>query len=344
MPSMRRAVLYAPGDLRIEEAPIPTPAPGEVVIKIGAALTCGTDLKTWRRGHPRLPVPGPFGHEYAGKIDAVGERVTEFAVGDRVAGTPTGPCTVCDECKRGKPNLCGTLFDEPALGAFGEYLRVPARIVRTNLVRIPSGVRDDEAACLDPLASVVHGQSVVGDLGGAMVCVVGAGATGLLHVQAALAEGAERVVVAGRGAARLALATEFGASAVVDVDAAAPADAVRAACDGRGPDVVIEAVGNAVAWRFAADVVRTGGRVLLFGGCAGGTEVAFDAEKLHYGETALFGAFHYTPHDVRTALEMLLRHVVRPAPLFSVRVGLDGIEGALQGMADKRVLKAVVIP
>jgi L-iditol 2-dehydrogenase len=341
---MRRAVLHAPGDLRIEEAPVPEPAPGEVVLKIGAALTCGTDLKTWRRGHPRLPVPGPFGHEYAGLVQAVGERVTEFKPGDRAAGTPTGPCGVCDDCARARPNLCATLFDEPALGAFGEYLRIPARIVRSNLVKIPAGVRDDEAACLDPLASVVHGQSVIGDLGGKAVAVVGVGATGLLHVQTALANGAERVVVVGRGAARLQLAMEFGASVAIDVDAEGAANAVRAACDGRGPDVVIEAVGNATAWRFAADVVRNGGRVLLFGGCAGGTEVAFDAEKLHYGETALFGAFHYTPADVRTALEMLQQHVVRPGPLFSVRVGLDGIEDALQGMADKKVLKAVVIP
>ncbi|MHC5019836.1 MAG: zinc-dependent alcohol dehydrogenase [Planctomycetota bacterium] len=341
---MRRVVLQAPGDLRIEEAPVPEPAPGEVVLKIGAALTCGTDLKTWRRGHPKLPVPGPFGHEYAGKVHAVGDRVTEFAVGDRAAGTPTGPCGVCDECTRGKPNLCGTLFDEPALGAFGEYLRIPARIVRTNLVKIPAGVRDDEAACIDPLASVVHGQEVIGDLSGCSVVVVGAGATGLLQVQVALANGAERVVVVGRGAARLQIAMEFGASVAIDVDADGVSNAVRAACGGHGPDVVIEAVGNATAWRFAADVVRNGGRVLLFGGCAGGTEVAFDAEKLHYGEVALFGAFHYTPEDVRTALELLQRHVVRPGPLFSVRTGLDGLENALFQMADKKVLKAVVIP
>jgi L-iditol 2-dehydrogenase len=341
---MRRAVLHAPGDLRIEEAPVPSPAAGEVVLKVGAALTCGTDLKTWRRGHPRLPVPGPFGHEYAGRVHAVGDRVTEFAVGDRVAGTPTGRFLVCDECTRGKPNLCGTLFDEPAFGAFGEYLRIPARIVRTNLVKIPSGVKDDEAACLDPLASVVHGQAVIGPLDGATVAVIGAGATGLLHVQTAIANGAERVIVVGRGAVRLTLAKELGAAESVDVDGPAAGEAVRAACGGHGPDIVIEAVGNATAWRFASDVVRNGGRVLLFGGCAGGTEVAFDAEKLHYGETALFGAFHYTPADVRTALEMLQRHVVRPAPLFSVRVGLDGIENALQAMADKKVLKAVVIP
>lgn len=340
---MRRVVLHAPGDLRIEECPIPEPGAGEVVLKIGAALTCGTDLKTWRRGHPRLPVPGPFGHEYAGRVHAVGANVSEWKPGDRVAGTPTGPCTTCAACRREQWNLCERLFDEPALGAFGEYLRIPGRIVRSNLQKIPAGVRDDEAACLDPLASVVHGQRLCGELGGRAVAVVGAGATGLLHVQVAVAAGADRVLVVGRGASRLQLAADLGASAI-DADGPAPHQALRQAAGGVGPDVVIEAVGTPAAWRFAADAVRPGGTVLLFGGCATGTEVTFNAERLHYGELTLRGAFHYTPADVRTAMELLARHVVRPGPLFSVRVGLDGLVQALEGMAAKRVLKAVVIP
>ena len=340
---MRRAVLYAPGDLRIEEAPVPEPAAGEIVIKVGAALTCGTDLKTWRRGHPRLPVPGPFGHEYAGRVHTMGSNVTGFAVGDRVAGTPTGPCMVCRPCKREQTNLCERLFDEPALGAFGEFLRIPGRIVRSNLVKIPPGVRDDEAACIDPLASVVHGQRLCGQLAGQAVAIVGAGATGLLHLQVVLAGGADRVLVIGRGSARLQLARDLGASTIIDVDGESPLAEVHRSIAG-GPDLVIEAVGSATAWRFAADAVRPGGTVLLFGGCAAGTEVSFDAEKLHYGEVALLGAFHYTPADVRTARDLLSRHVVRPGPLFSVRVGLDGIEEALEGMAAKRILKAVVIP
>lgn len=340
---MRRVILHAPGDLRIEECPVPEPGPSEVVLKIGAALTCGTDLKTWRRGHPRLPVPGPFGHEYAGRVHAVGANVTEFKPGDRVAGTPTGPCTTCAPCQREQWNLCERLFDEPALGAYGEYLRIPGRVVRANLLKIPAGVRDDEAACLDPLASVVHGQRLCGELGGRAVAVIGAGATGLLHVQVAVAAGADPVIVVGRGPSRLQLAADLGAAAI-DADAPAPREAMRRAAGGAGPDVVIEAVGNATAWRLAADAVRPGGTVLLFGGCATGTEVAFDAEKLHYGEVTLRGSFHYAPADVRTAMELLARHVVRPGPLFSVRVGLDGLTQALEGMAAKRVLKAVVIP
>ena len=336
--------LAAPGDLRLEEVPIPTAGAGEVVLRVGAALTCGTDLKTWQRGHPRLPVPGPFGHEYAGRVHAVGAGVAGFAVGDRVAGTPTGPCGGCEPCRRGPGDLCGHLFDEPAVGAFGEYLRIPGRIVRANLVKVPAGVRDDEAACLDPLASVLHAQRLAGPLAGRHVVVIGAGATGLLHVPVALAAGAARVVVAGRGSSRLALAQELGATHAVDVDAPAPVDAIRAANGGERPDVVIEAVGKAAAWRLAADAVRPGGTVILFGGCPAGSEVAFDTERLHYGEVRLQGAFHYTPADVREAMRLLETHAIRPQPLFSVRVGLDGIRGALEGMAAKTVLKAVVLP
>ncbi|MCI0339753.1 MAG: zinc-binding dehydrogenase [Planctomycetales bacterium] len=347
---MRRVILRAPGDLRVEEVPIPEPGPAEVVLRIRAALTCGTDLKTFRRGHPKLPVPGPFGHEYAGQVHSVGAGVHAWRAGDRAVGTPTGPCNECPPCLRGQENLCKTAFDSPAVGAFGEYLLVPARIVRTNLLRVPPGLRDDEAACLDPLAAVVHGQRLLGPLAGRRVAILGAGATGLLHVQAAKVAGAARVVVAGRGADRLALAEKLGADATLDIGESGEGGgafrvaAVRDLAGPEGPDVVIEAAGRPEAWRLATEVVRPGGEVLLFGGCTTGTQVPMDAEKLHYGEVTVRGAFHYTPRDVRAALDLLVAQKVRAAPLLSVRVGLDGVAGSLAGMAERKVLKAVVIP
>ena len=139
---MMAAVYYGIGDVKYEEVDVPEIGPGELLIKIGAALTCGTDVKTYKRGHPLLlsKIPTLFGHEYAGTIEEVGEGVKEFEPGMRVVATNSAPCGICFFCKRGKPNLCSQLKSSLVNGAFAEYIRVPEPVVRWNTHQIPESL------------------------------------------------------------------------------------------------------------------------------------------------------------------------------------------------------------
>jgi L-iditol 2-dehydrogenase len=300
---MRQAVLRAPHKLDLAEVPLPAPARGEVVVRVRAALTCGTDLKTYRRGHPRLPF-GPFGHEAAGDIAALGDGVDGFAIGQAVVFTPTAPCGQCAPCRAGRENLCETLFDDIAVGTYGDALRLPARVVGRHLFPKPEPLSYVEVAFLEPLACVVHGWRRLGPVErGARIAVIGTGAMGLLHIREARRRGLE-VAAVGRRAAPLARAAQAGASHTVNAAGRDPAEALRGIW-GHGPDVVIECTGSAEVWKAAPTWVGKGGRVLLFGGLPGGTAAEFDATRLHYGEVDLVAAFHYCTDDVRQALTLL---------------------------------------
>ncbi len=312
---MRQAVLRAPRVLDLAEVPLPAPAPGEVVVRVRAALTCGTDLKTYRRGHPRLPF-GPFGHEAAGDVAAVGDGVAGFAPGQAVVFLPTAPCGQCGPCRLGHENLCQTLFDDIAVGTYGEAVRLPARIVRRHLLPKPGRLSYIEAAFLEPLACVVHGWRRLGQIDhAARVAVIGTGSIGLLHIREASRRGLE-VVAVGRRAAPLLHAARAGASHTINAADRDPADALQAIWS-HGPDIVIECTGSADVWKAAPSWVGGGGRVLLFGGLPGRTTAEFDATRLHYGEVDLVGAFHYCTADVHEALELLASGVFRPGELIN---------------------------
>jgi len=319
---MRQAVLRAPRSLDLAEVPVPLPGRGEVVVRIRASLTCGTDLKTYRRGHPRLPF-GPFGHEAAGDIAAVGDEVRGFAVGQAVVFMPTAPCGRCGACSRGRENLCETLFDDIAVGTYGEAVRLPARVVRRHLFPKPATLSYVEAAFLEPLACVVHGWRRLGPGGGARVAVVGVGPIGLLHIREAVRRSHE-VVAVGRRPAALALAAQAGASHTIDAARGDPGEALRARWRG-GPDLVIECTGSADVWKAAPSWVAGGGRVLLFGGLSGGAPAEFDATRLHYGEVDLIAAFHYCTADVLEALHLLASGTLRPGDLITAARPLDAI-------------------
>ncbi|MBX6378514.1 MAG: alcohol dehydrogenase catalytic domain-containing protein, partial [Clostridia bacterium] len=152
---MRAVHLVQPGCLELRDVPTPTPGEGEIVVRVEAALTCGTDLKAFRRGHRYIPMPGPFGHEYAGTVVAVGEAVRRFRVGDAVAGVHSAPCFSCYWCRVGQENLCPHLT--MTFGAYAEYLRLPAAVVAHNTFLRPANLPAEEAALVEPLACVLHG-------------------------------------------------------------------------------------------------------------------------------------------------------------------------------------------
>ena len=341
---MLAAVLRRPGALELCETPVPEPGPGELVVRVEAALTCGTDVKTFQRGHPKFPLPSPLGHEFSGVVVAGGAGVREWREGDAIALVPTAPCGACRLCRRGRESVCPDAVGRMLLGAFAEYVRVPAHIVAANVFARPVGMPAEIAAALEPLACVVHGADRVALERAESVVLVGDGAIALLMLQLAKLRGAGRVLVAGKHAGRLEVARALGADAVVDVTSAPLDEMVREWTGGAGADVVVECVGRPETWELAADLAGTGGEVLLYGGCAAGTRASFDTYTVHYREVDLKGAFHYGRSDVRRALDLLSGGAVRVAPLITQRRPLSALREALDLAASREAIKVAVEP
>lgn len=302
--TMRAHVLVRPGALELREVPRPRADADGVVVRVRTALTCGTDVKTYLRGHPIFPTPTLFGHEFAGEVAEVGADVRGVCEGDAVMAAPTAPCGRCYVCERQQENLCAQVTEQFVVGAFAEYVKLPAAVVRTNLFHKPAGLPFAEAALLEPLACVLHGLSHVRVRADDTVVLIGAGAIALLHLLVLQARGVGRVLVVARGASRAAQAAALGAE-VVRGDVASARDAVLTATAGRGADLVVECTGSVEVWEAAPSLARRGGQVVLFGGCKVGSAVRFDTSRLHYDQVAIASPFHFTPRDVRAAYDLL---------------------------------------
>jgi len=306
---MLQAQLIAPRELVLREVPVPEPRAGDVLVKVRVALTCGTDLKTYRRGHAKLPF-GPFGHEGAGDIVAVGDGIGHLQPGQLVTWMPTAPCNECLMCLRGRPNLCRRLFEAVVLGSYAEYLLINARVARVHVFPL-DGLDYLRGAFVEPLACVLHAWRMLEPLPGRQVCILGTGAMGYLHLMEACARGCTPIMV-GRRAERLKLAHELGAAETLPMDADSPYPAtmsdlvqqVHAVTNG-GADVVIEATGARTIWELAPHLCAPGGKVLFYSGLAKGEQVCFEAERLHYDEITLLGSFHFTTQDAHAALQRL---------------------------------------
>ena len=341
---MRAMVFHGPGDLRFENMPVPVPGAGEVVMKIDAALTCGTDVKTLRRGHPvMIPhVPTVFGHEFAGRVSAVGRGVRSVREGDRVVAANSAPCGGCRLCLAGRPNLCEDLLF--VNGAYGEYIALPSRLVAKNLVRLDGDIAAARAAFAEPLACALLAVERARVESGQMVAVFGHGPLGCLLGMIAAARKA-RVVLIGKGGWRLdhvrglAIGECLDATATGDVVAA-----VRTLTGGRGADVTFDATGRPEVWEQAVDAVGRGGSVVFFGGCAPGTAIALDTRRAHYEELTLLGAFHHTPELIRRAVELMETGAVTPDGLLTHRMELDQVHDALDLMARGKALKVLIRP
>ncbi len=302
---MLSSQLTAPGQLEMRDVPVPQAGPGEVVIRVETALTCGTDLKTYRRGHPKFPFPFLMGHEYTGIVHEVGSGVDAFRVGDAVMAVHSAPCNTCRMCRRGFQNLCETIIPRMAWGAFAQYYKAPAEVVQQNMFLRPAHVSPQRAAFLEPLACVVQGQAQIPLDPEDTVVVMGCGTIGLLHVMLAKQRGAGRIIVSGRHQERLSLAQELGATDIIDVDRKDAREEVRRLTGGRGAELVIECVGRPDAWQEAHWHAAQAGFVLLFGGCPANSTASFDTTRLHYDQLTLKGVFHFTPADVKQAYHYL---------------------------------------
>mgnify|MGYP002395743340 CR=1 FL=1 len=345
MDQMMAARFYEPGVIRVERVDLPKIGKDELLVRNRVVLTCGTDLKMYLRGHRLVTPPLIIGHEFAGTVEKIGDDVQGFQEGMRVVAANSAPCMSCYYCRIGKPNLCDHLdevlvgFSSP--GAYAEYLRLPARIVRQNTYEIPGGVSFEEAAFLEPLACVVHGGDLSGVKGGDLVFVIGAGPIGLLHIQLAKASGAKAVAVTDASPERLRKAGELGADHLVN--SKDTIGEVERLTQGRGADVTIEAVGKPETWELAVRATRKGGTTVLFGGCPAGSTASIDTGAVHYGELTLKGVFHHTPRDVHEAMRLISTREVNVAPLITHRMKLSEVEAALRLMQSGAAIKVALI-
>jgi L-iditol 2-dehydrogenase len=342
---MTAAVLYGKRDVRIEQIPIPRIEKGEVLVRIKAALTCGTDLKVYRQGfHARMIVPpSVFGHEMAGIVEEVGEGVESFSHGMRVVSANSGPCNECFFCQKHLSNLCENL--QFINGAYAEFIKIPEPIVRQNLLILPDNVSFREAALVEPLACVLRAVEQTGIEEGDTVAIIGVGPIGLMFVQVVKSLGA-KVIALGNRKTQLAMAQTMGADYVVDSTHSNAIEQVRKVTNGqRGADIVIEAVGLKETWQQAMGMVRRGGTINLFGGCPSGTHIPLDSTLIHYSEITVKASFHHTPRHIREALEAVHRGKVNAKSLITGEERLASLGTVLERLLNRNGdLKIAIIP
>ena len=343
---MKGAMLLGPERIEICEVPVPDPGPGEILLSVEAATTCGTDVKVFRRGgHPRmLKTPTLFGHEMAGRIAKCGDGVSGFVVGDPVVVANSAPCLDCVYCKLERENLCEDL--QYLNGAYAEFVLVPKRFVERNTHVIPKGLSFARAALSEPLACVLHGIDACDFIryGVAVETIIyGGGPIGLLFV-AALANAGHRVILADPNPQRLEVASKMGAAETILIERGGrQADKVKTATNrGKGGWVAIDATGQPEVWVDAIASVRPGGLVNLFGGCMPGKSIPLDTHLLHYSEITVKGVYHHRPETVRRALTLLSDPSFKADPLLSCERPIEMVEDALRSMMRKETLKVVI--
>ena len=343
---MTAAVLYGKEHLEIERVDVPRIGPGDVLVRVRAALTCGTDVKVFKRGyHARMiQPPALFGHELAGDIVALGERVTGLRIGQRVMAANSAPCGACFYCTRGQENLCEDLLFNN--GAYAEYIRIPERIVQKNLHVLAEGVGYQDAALAEPLACVMRGLEESGVRSGDNVAIMGLGPIGMMFARLAKTVYGARVIAIGRRQPQLDRAARMGADELIlNHDGADVAGAVKGMTHGRGADVVIEAVGIPELWELGVRLLRRGGVVNFFGGCASGAEVGLDTNLLHYSEITCKASFHHTPALMRKALEAITRGYITAKDFVNGVEPLTNLLEVMQHlMSHNGHLKTAIIP
>jgi L-iditol 2-dehydrogenase len=343
-PAPRQAILQAPGRLELCSVTLPVPGPGEILLEVRCALSCGTDLKTWRRGHPMFSLPTPFGHEFSGVVAALGEGVERFRVGDGVMAAPTAPCGRCFFCLRGQENLCADAVGRMLMGAYADFILLPAHIVARNTFRKPAMLSFEEAALLEPMACVVHAHEMAKPHRGETALIIGAGPFGLLHLLVLRAAGLREIVIAGHGERRLGWAGELGADRVLDATRSDAAAEIARLNGGFGPDLVIEATGKLDGWHDALARVRRGGRVIFFGGCPANTALNVDTRRMHYDNLTLLAPFHYRTRDVKRALDLLGERRLGVGRIVNGHRRLSELSEVFAMLDRGEMLKCAVIP
>ena len=338
----QRYYLTAPRTLEMKEEIVPHPGQGELLVRIRAALTCGTDMKMLQRGHPKLSLPAPFGHEASGVVEAIGRDVADFKEGDRVMFPISAPCGKCAYCALGRENLCTTLMKEKLWGTFATYIIVPAHIASWQTYRIPRDISFPEAALLDPFASVVFSWQSIPLRPPGPVVILGTGAIAYMHVLLAFERGFSPVIIAGRRSQRFSAFKELGTQ-ILHFDETI-VEGVRDLTDGLGAEVVIDTTGAPEVWGVGLALCRGGGTYMAFAGCEEGTEACLDTTLLHYEQLTVVGSFHYDRQAVAATYGAITSRKYPLLNLFSGTYSLADLPDALEEVKAGRGFKYVIEP
>jgi L-iditol 2-dehydrogenase len=334
-------ILVTPGKIDLREIAEQEPSYGEVLIKIKSALTCGTDLKAFKRGHPVIPMPGVFGHEFSGIVARVGQGIRKFKEGDEIMAVHSAPCLECRYCRKRRYNLCANIMKTKVLGAFAEYILLPSHIVRQNVFLKPKQLSFEEAAFLEPLSCVVHGIESIRVKEKDTALIIGAGPIGLLHLLLLKKKGA-RVCVMDKHNKKLRMAKDLGADSIVM--ATRDNHNIKHARNFPGFDHVFECTGIPEVWEDSVNYVCKGGTVILFGGCKSGTKITYDAGRLHYDEITIKGTFHFSPSDVKKAYRLLCEGSIAVSRLISGRYPLSQTQKAFALLSKGIGIKYAIVP
>jgi len=336
---MKAQLFYGPRDVRYQETEIPQIDDGEALVRIKSALTCGSDLKTYRRGHPTMiKEASVFGHEWAGDIIELGDGVDNFKVRDRVVAVNSVPCFKCYYCKLEQYSMCENLAYNN--GAYAEYIKIPANILRVNTYKIPDNISYSQAALLEPLSCAVHGIEESNIQAGDMVVVNGAGPIRLMFVALAKLKGA-LVISTDLSDERLEYAKDFGADYIIN--ASKESDQVAAVKelteDKKGVDVAIEATGFPKVWETTILMGRKGATINLFGGCESGASINIDTKLLHYSELTIKGVYHHTPYYVKKAFKLITSGQINAAKFITGSMSLEKLIEALELVGVQKGIK-----
>ncbi len=345
---MRAVVYHTPGDIRVEEIPEPRAGEGELRVRVDACAVCGTDLKSFQHGNPRIRAPLTIGHEFTGRIDTVGAAVSGFSVGQRVVMATSVSCGQCRYCREGWRNLCVELapMGFHFAGGMAEYVVIPRRALENgHVVLVPEGLPAVQAALAEPLSCAVHAVSQCGIRPGDVVVILGAGPLGLMNACVARARGAGTIVISEVHPQRRSQAAEFGCDLLVDPATEDLTQQLHRLTGGLGADVAIVAAPAAEPQEQAIQLVRKRGTVCLFASLpAGHSQLALDSRPIHYGELRVIGSSDSTSDHVRQAVQMMVDQTVPADRLATHRLPLEGIHEAFALMRSGEALRVVLQP
>jgi L-iditol 2-dehydrogenase len=349
---MVAAVLHGAEDVRLEEVPIPSLGPEDLLARVEAASIDFTDRKVYLRGsHPMIATPGLFGHEWAGVVAARGEQAdVRWQPGMRVVAANSAPCidpdpaARCRACRRSRQSMCERLLYNN--GAFAPYIRIPGRIAKVNLHELPPQIPFEEAVLAEPLACVMQGARRIQISDGDRVVIVGAGPIGLLFIAVLRHRYGRsiRLLCVDHHDDRLALAKSFGADEALNTAGRPLRAGAQEIFGAERADVVIEAVGSTQAHQEAFELVGRGGTLVSFGGVAEGAILSLDLHRLHYEEIRIVPIYHHTPGDFADAVHAIIRREVPVASLITARLPLMELPKALEMVQERTTLRTILFP
>jgi L-iditol 2-dehydrogenase len=345
--NMKAAYVTGPMQIELRESPLPeVPADG-VLVSVKACGVCGSDLRRWREGAHAESDLLIAGHEIAGIVTAVGSRVKDYCVGDRLAIAPDVHCGKCYYCEHGLYNLCNHLhligITPGYNGGFAEYIVLTAEMLSGGIVHhIPDRLSFLQAALAEPLSSVLASHAEAATTLGDVVVVMGAGPIGCLHIAVAKARGA-RVILSEPSGVRRQIAKRFGPELIVDPQTEDLIEEVRHFTCGRGADIAICANPVAATHTQAVELIRKRGKVLLFGGLPKNNPMTtLDGNRIHYNEISVIGTFSYHPSYHALALETIEHGIVKSEDVITQIFPLDAIDQAFQMASSGEALKVMV--